>query len=116
MVRHWLHQINLFHIFLEFFLKHVKRNSFTTVNGPVWFSSGVTVGGANGIQEFDPAVASLRMKGVRCLYGITSDAIWTSPPQLRTQKPITSQLQALRRDAVQLYMSWSWNKRADKKS
>ena len=41
-------------------------------------SSGATVGGANSIQEFDPAVASLRMKGVRCLNGITSDTIWTS--------------------------------------
>ena len=65
-------------------------------------SSGATMGGANGIQEFDPAVASLRMKGVRCLNSITSDTIWTSPPQLRMQKLITSQLQARRRDAVQL--------------
>ena len=65
-------------------------------------TSGATVGGATGIPEFDPAVMSLRMKGVRCLTEITSDTIWTSPPRLRMQKMITSQLQALRRDAVQL--------------
>jgi hypothetical protein len=44
----------------------------------------------------------LRMKGVLCLNGISSNTIWTSPPQLRMQKLITSQLQALRRGAAQL--------------
>jgi hypothetical protein len=65
-------------------------------------SSGAAVGGATGIPGFDPAVASLRMKGVLCLNGISSNTIWTSPPKLRMQKLITSQLQALRRGAAQL--------------
>ena len=42
------------------------------------------------------------MKGVLCLNGISSNTIWTSPPKLRMQKLITSQLQALRRGAAQL--------------
>jgi hypothetical protein len=54
------------------------------------------------IPGFDPAVASLRMKGVLCLNEISSNPIWTSPPQLRMQKLITSQLQALRRGDAQL--------------
>ena len=59
-------------------------------------SSGAAVGSATGIHGFDPAVTPLLMKGVLCLYGISSNTIWTSPPQLR----ITSQLQALRRGAA----------------
>ena len=62
----------------------------------------VTVGGATGIPGFDPAVTSLLMKGARCLNGITSDTIWTSPPKLRMQKMIVSQLQDLRRNAAPL--------------
>jgi hypothetical protein len=65
-------------------------------------SSGAAVDGATGIHGFDPAVAPLLMKGVLCLYGISSNTIWPSPPQLRMQKLITSQLQALRRGAAQL--------------
>jgi len=42
------------------------------------------------------------MKGVQCLNGITSATIWTSPPQLRMQKLIASQLQAFRQDAAPL--------------
>ena len=62
-------------------------------------SSGAAVGGATGISS-GPAVSSLRMKEVLCLNGISSHTIWKSPPQLRMQKLITSQLQALRRGAA----------------
>ena len=67
-------------------------------------SSGAAVYGATGIPGFDPAVVSLRMKEVLCLKGISSNTIWTSPPKLRMQKLITSQLQALRRGAAQLFL------------
>jgi hypothetical protein len=40
-------------------------------------SSGAVVGGAIGIPGFDPGVASLRMKGVLRLNGISSNTIWT---------------------------------------
>jgi hypothetical protein len=49
---------------------------------PAMYQFGISSGAATGIPEFDPAVASLRIKGVLCLNGISSNTIWTSPPQL----------------------------------
>jgi len=56
------------------------------------YQFGISPCAATGIHGFEPAVASLRMKGVRCLNGITSNTIWTSPPQLCMEKVIAVQL------------------------
>jgi len=57
------------------------------------YQFGISPCAATGSHGFEPAVASLRMKGARCLNGIASNTIWTSPPQLCMEKVIAFQLQ-----------------------